>query len=102
MITLEQWLNVLNSAIRTFGKESQKVVAIEELAELQKELTKDLRGKPNLQKIAEEMADVEIMLEQLELIYGVGLIQQKQVFKENKLKRLVERINLENDRKGLL
>ena len=48
------------------------------------------------------MADVEIMLEQLELIYGVGLIQQKQVFKENKLKRLVERINLENDRKGLL
>lgn len=102
MITLEQRLNVLNSAIRTFGKESQKVVAIEELAELQKELTKDLRGKPNLQKIAEEMADVEIMLEQLELIYGVGLIQQKQVFKENKLKRLAERINLENDRKGLL
>lgn len=102
MITLEQRLNVLNSAIRTFGKESQKVVTIEELAELQKELTKDLRGKPNLQKIAEEMADVEIMLEQLELIYGVGLIQQKQVFKENKLKRLVERINLENDRKGLL
>ena len=102
MITLEQRLNVLNSAIRTFGKENQKVVIIEELAELQKELTKDLRGKPNLQKIAEEMADVEIMLEQLELIYGVGLIQQKQVFKENKLKRLVERINLENDRKGLL
>ena len=102
MITLEQRLNVLNSAIRTFGKESQKVVAIEELAELQKELTKDLRGKPNLQKIAEEMADVEIVLEQLELIYGVGLIQQKQAFKENKLKRLVERINLENDRKGLL
>lgn len=94
MITLEQRLNVLNSAIRTFGKENQKVVAIEELAELQKELTKDLRGKPNLQKIAEETADVEIMLEQLELIYGVGLIQQKQVFKENKLKRLAERINL--------
>nr|DAT89583.1 MAG TPA: NTP-PPase-like protein [Caudoviricetes sp.] len=50
MITLEQRLNVLNSAIRTFGKENQKVVTIEELAELQKELTKDLRGKPNLQK----------------------------------------------------
>ena len=95
-------IDIYKKAINTFGESAQMIVALEECSELQKEITKLLRGKGNLEHLAEEMADVEIMLEQLELIYGVGLIQQKQVFKENKLKRLAERINLENDRKGLL
>ena len=95
-------IDIYKKAINTFGESAQMIVALEEFSELQKEITKLLRGQGNLEHLAEEMADAEIMLEQLKLIYGVGLIQQKQVFKENKLKRLAERINLENDRKGLL
>lgn len=41
---------------------------LEEMAELQKEICKAWRGKDNEVEIAEEVADVEIMLEQIKLI----------------------------------
>ena len=55
--------------IEKFGSKNQIIVAIEELSELQKELCKYLRDKINIRNISEEMADVEIMLEQLKLIF---------------------------------
>jgi len=73
-----------------FGDECQIIVAIEELAELQKELTKLLRCNSNLEAIAEEMADVEIMLEQLKMMFN----NQKAVaaIKNKKLHRTVDLI----------
>ena len=61
---------VLKAAIAHYGEQMQVVVAIEELSELQKELTKLLRGQADERHINEEMADVEIMLEQLKLMFG--------------------------------
>lgn len=69
----------------------QIVVAIEEMSELQKELCKALRGNYNLPEINEEVADVEIMLEQIKQIFRLGIAVE--VTKENKLKRLEERLN---------
>jgi hypothetical protein len=54
----------------TFGERAQMVVALEELAELQKEITKQLRGEGNLDHLSEEMADVQIMLDQLEIMFA--------------------------------
>ena len=56
---------VLEAALSAYGSEIQRVVAIEELSELQKELCKSLRGQTDMQHIAEEIADVQIMLEQM-------------------------------------
>ena len=61
---------VLKAAIAHYGVQNQVIVAIEELSELQKELTKYLRGQADERHINEEMADVEIMLEQLKLMFG--------------------------------
>lgn len=61
---------VLKAAISHYGERMQVIVAIEELSELQKELTKFLRGQADEKHINEEMADVEIMLEQLKLMFG--------------------------------
>lgn len=47
------------------------IVAIEELSELQKEICKYLRGKGDMQHIAEEVADVEIMIEQLTMAFNI-------------------------------
>lgn len=58
---------ILIKAINTFGEGIQKVVAMEELAELQQALSKDIRGKEH--NVEEEIADVFIMLMQLELMY---------------------------------
>lgn len=62
---------VLEKAIEVYGKDLQKQVAIEEMAELTKEICKDFRGKGNREHIIEEMADVCIMLDQLMIIYDI-------------------------------
>lgn len=58
-----------NEAVRTYGKQSRLIIAMEEMAELTKELSKNFRGEHNIAAISEEMADVEIMLEQLKVIF---------------------------------
>ena len=57
---------ILIAAIRTFGEKAQEGVAIEECAELIQAISHKHRGREN--NIAEEIADVEIMLEQLKII----------------------------------
>ena len=47
------------------GPDAQTLMAFEEMAELQKELCKHARGKHNRSAVAEEIADVQIMLEQM-------------------------------------
>lgn len=44
-------------------------IAIEEMSELIQAICKQKRGKCNLDNILEEIVDVEIMLEQLKMIY---------------------------------
>lgn len=59
---------VLQRALDTYGSTMQIVVMMEEMSELQKELCKYLRGKYWPANIAEEIADVEIMLEQMKML----------------------------------
>lgn len=58
------------AAVEAYGKHSQLIMAMEEMAELTKELSKNIRGQKNTAAISEEMADVEIMLEQLKVIFS--------------------------------
>lgn len=53
-------------------QDKQIVVAIEELSELQKELCKYLRGKSTIENIYEEVADVEIIVEQIKLFFNLS------------------------------
>ena len=69
-------VSIMERAISTYGEGAQVDVAIEEMSELTKALLKFRRGGWNecsalyVDAIREEMADVSIMLSQLELIYG--------------------------------
>lgn len=65
-----KYFDVLQNAIETFGEQNQTIVAIEELSELQKELTKFLRGHGSEEHLAEEMADVQIVFDQIEIMHG--------------------------------
>ena len=64
---------VYKQAQRQFGITNQTVVGIEELSELAKELCKFIRYPHSTEfpRLAEEMADVTIMLEQLKQFYGL-------------------------------
>ena len=77
-------------AVRTYGKQSQIVLAMEEMSELTKELSKNLRGRNNTAALAEEIADVEIMLEQLKTIYRNRALVDR--VRAKKLIRLSDRI----------
>ena len=59
-------LEILTTAIRTFGEKAQEDVAIEECSELIQAISHKHRGREH--NIPEEIADVEIMLEQLKII----------------------------------
>lgn len=87
-MTQEREAAILEGAIRKFGIRPQVIVAIEELAELQKELTKWLRGKSTNDGLMEEMADVSIMLNQLQLIFGDPIEQE--ITKLERLEGLVQ------------
>lgn len=82
---------VLIDAIATYGPELQKTVAIEEMSELTKEIVKDLRGNLSTLHMAEEIADVEIMIEQLKIMYNNDKLVE--VYKQRKLERLKDRID---------
>lgn len=57
---------IFELAIKVNGEEAQEEVAMEECAELIQAITHKHRGRDH--NIAEEIADVEIMLEQLKII----------------------------------
>jgi hypothetical protein len=62
-------VRIVENAINHYGIFLQKLVAIEEMAELIKEIVKSFRGEKNRENIVEEIADVEIMMQQLSLIH---------------------------------
>ena len=82
--------NTYAEAVRTYGKQSQLVMAMEEMSELTKELSKNLRGADNTEALAEEIADVEIMLEQLKIIFRNRAMVDR--IRAEKLVRLSDRI----------
>lgn len=73
-------------AIEKYGIEAQTLMVFEEMSELQKELCKHARGADNINNIAEEIADVQIMLAQMILFYGIE--KPVESFKHQKLNRL--------------
>lgn len=81
---------VVGRALKTYGADNQKIVAIEELSELQKEVAKDLRGQYNKWNVAEEIADCLIMIEQLRVMYDIDDLITR--FINSKFDRLLERV----------
>ena len=81
-------LSILRKVIKKFGPRQQMIIAMEECAELTKEISKYLRGKPNPAALAEEIADVEIMCDQLKLI--ADNFYMVSAAKEKKLQRIAD------------
>lgn len=100
---------ILQKAIDTYGINAQLDMCIEEMSELTKAICKykrviaQLKDKvsvtaeeakkvsESVDNIAEETADVLIMLEQMKMIFGTSIIEQQT---EHKVKRLAERLGI--------
>lgn len=90
---MQRETDVFKAAIEEFGEAAQVTMVFEEMAELQKELCKWLRGNTDVAeryRIAEEIADVEIMLAQMKLLFdNRGLVLS---YRREKTARLAGRI----------
>ena len=83
--------SIMAELISYYGHESQKMMLLEEMSELQKEICKDMRYDPDLEAITEEVADVLIMLEQIQMMYRISETKLHAVTNE-KLHRQLRRI----------
>lgn len=83
--------DILTAAISTFGEEAQIRKLHEEIGEFIAALNRMMIGQDKLSHVAEKIADVEIMLQQLKIILGV----ESQVYgqRDYKLTRLEEKLN---------
>ena len=87
--------SIMAELISYYGHESQILQLLEEMAELQKELCKDMRGMPNPEAIIAEVADVLIMLEQIQMMYRISETRLHQIT-NIKLRRQLRRIEDES------
>lgn len=87
---------ILESAIDTFGVDKQLIVAIEELSELQKSISKYIRydnDKEQIVNILEEIVDVDIMIRQLKKIFDYE--QYYEIMTKEKILKIDEYIKKE-------
>lgn len=84
--------DVLDAALAKHGAREQMDQAVEELAELIVAINHRRRGRINVDALAEEIADVSIMLDQLGRIVGPEIVA---AVREKKLARLAERLGFE-------
>lgn len=90
MTEFDERRTVYRRAIEKYGVDAQLWMVIEEMSELAKEICKHQRGKRCLADIADEIADVQIMLEQATMIFGVDDLVCKHM--DQKVERLRERV----------
>lgn len=82
----------LKRALNFWGEKAQMLMVVEEMSELTKEILKNInRGKNNIDELAEETADVEIMLEQLKENYNIA--EKVEAYKKDKIKIIEQRLN---------
>ena len=91
-------IEILIEAIKTFGEKAQEEMAIEECSELIQAISHKHRNRQH--NIAEEIADVEIMLSQLKIIYSCKdeverLIDYKI---EREIKRILDKYGVKHDK----
>lgn len=84
---------ILQKAIDSYGPAMQEDICIEEMSELTKAIIKDRRNEDmaasdRINQIREEIADVQIMLDQMRLIYGDTADQEN--FKVERLEKRLE------------
>lgn len=104
MIDAEARRALLEHAIRLYGEPAQMDMAVEEMAELTKAICKVKRAScaaeaaAALENAVEEMADVQIMLDQLRIIFH----RSTEEIEEAKLERLAGRLHTRYVENGMI
>jgi hypothetical protein len=88
--------DIYKKAVDLFGDEAQIISAIQEMAELIKELTDIRRERTTKEQLATEIVDVEIMLGQLKYIFSKKYSEFNEILEiehNKKLKKLEKKFD---------
>lgn len=89
----QQFETMLNGLLKKHGKDKQLIKAVEEMAELQKEICKYLigyRSESRIEKIYDEFADVKLLMLQLEQILELDSDRIAEIMQE-KIERTLKK-----------
>lgn len=89
---------IFNKALVEYGISSQKMMTIEECAELQNAIAKLARGRVSTQDIITELADVSIMVDQLALFFGEKAFIEERARKVNRLEKRLQTCRVYNQK----
>lgn len=84
---------ILRRAIERYGYCAQINMALEKMGELIVALQHWLRGRVSYVEVCEEVADVQIIMESLAMIFDKDIVRK---YYESKIKRLEQRLNKED------
>lgn len=98
----EKNIEFYKRCIDVWGEDAQIKMCIEEMSELTKELCKNWRKSTKdtleqIKNICEEIADVQNMIDQMQLIFGV---QEVEKIRKEKIERTQKRLDEETNRNG--
>ena len=88
---------IYEQAVRRFGRDHQIRKAVEELGELSSALMRYANGEPVIGNVAEEIADAEIMIEQIKIILGERYERYLELKKAEKIGKLARYLTLVDD-----
>ena len=78
-------------AVQHYGVEHQKKKAIEEMGELITAISREQDGRATTEQVITEIADVQIMMRQLALIYGIDAVANEIDRKQRRLLRRMDK-----------
>lgn len=81
---------ICHTALEHYGVHSQIVKCMEECGELIQALARNMSGEENAENVAEELADVEIMLMQMKMVFGRQKVYRVRAQKLARLKMRME------------
>ena len=80
---------VYQKALLKWGYQSQLGMLFEEMGELMQVLNKYDRKRATLAEVIDEIADVEIMLGQMAVVYGREAVHRRKIEKINRLEKRI-------------
>lgn len=94
-IAYAERLAVYDEAEKKWGLDAQLMMAVEEMSELTKEICKMHRGKQDFEALADEIADVSIMMEQLKHFFALEDMVSEHM--DAKIRRLQSRLDADKE-----
>lgn len=91
IIDNDEHKKLFEKALRCWGAEAQKMMAVGECGEFLAEFGRTVQGRSSPENMIDEIADVIIMMNQMSLLYGEDAVRKRILYKIQKITNKLEK-----------